>query len=104
MHAGELAAALAERLHDRTLRVLVEIDRERFVRLARLAVDFLDDDARPRHRELVAFAAHVLEQHAEVQLAAAEDAELVRDRRSPRRAARRCAAPRAAAARESGGW
>ena len=90
IHAGELAAALAERLHDRALRALVQVDRERLVRLARLAFDFLDDHARPRDRELVAFAPHVLEQHAEVQLAAAVDAELVRDRRSPRRAARRC--------------
>ena len=42
------------------------------------AVDLLGDDARPRDRDLVAFAAHVLEQHAEMQLAAAVDLELVR--------------------------
>ena len=104
MHAGQLAAALAERLHDRALRAFVEVDGQRFVRLARLAFDFLDDHARPRDRELVAFAAHVLEQHAEVQLAAAEDPELVgivglldaqRDV---------VHAPRAAGARGSGGW
>ena len=45
-----------------------------------LAVDLVEDDARLRHRELVAFAAHVLEQDRQVQLAAAhhlEDAVLV---------------------------
>jgi hypothetical protein len=44
----------------------------------RHAVDLLDDHARPRHGHFVAFAAHVLEQHAEMQLAAAEHHELVR--------------------------
>ena len=59
------------------LRAFVQVDGERLVRLARLAFDLLDDHARPRHRELVAFAPHVLQQHAEVQLAAPVDAELV---------------------------
>ena len=48
------------------------------VRLVLDAVDLLDHDARTRDGDLVAFAAHVLEQHAEVQFAAAVDLELVR--------------------------
>ena len=102
-HVGELAAALAERLHDRALRAFVDVDRERLPRLARLAVDLLDDHARPRHRELVAFAAHVLDQHAEVQLAAAEDAEFVRIVGVLDAQRDVVSAPRAAAARGSGG-
>ena len=42
------------------------------------AVDFVLDDLGPRHRELVALAAHVLDQDGEVQLAAARHPELVR--------------------------
>ena len=48
------------------------------VRLVPDAVDLLDHDARARDGDLVALAAHVLEQHAEVQFAAAVDLELVR--------------------------
>ena len=47
------------------------------VRLAGDAVDLAQHDARPRHRELVALAAHVLDQDREVQLAAARDQERV---------------------------
>src|SRR5262245_20924620 len=77
MHARELSAALAERLHHRALGALVEVDRERLVRLALLTFDLLDHHARARNRELVPFTAHVLEQHSEVQLAATVDLELV---------------------------
>jgi hypothetical protein len=41
------------------------------------AVDFLGDDARPRHGKLEAFAPHVLEQDRQVQLAAARHQERV---------------------------
>src|SRR3546814_19680869 len=48
-----------------------------FVRLAQLAVDFLDDNLRPRNCDLVAFATHVFEQYAQVQQAAAGNAKLI---------------------------
>ena len=47
-------------------------------------------DARLGHGELVAFAAHVLEQDRQVQLAAARAPRRCRPRRCPSRAARRC--------------
>ena len=46
-------------------------------RLAGDAVDLAQHDARPRHRQLVAFAAHVLDQDREVQLAAARHQERI---------------------------
>src|SRR5690606_3413896 len=48
-----------------------------FDRLHRLAVDLLDDHFRTRDGELETFAAHVLDQHRQVQFAAARDQELV---------------------------
>ena len=78
LHVLELGAAAAERRHDVALGVAVRIDGDLLVGLVRNAVDLLDDHAGPRDRELVALAAHVLEEHAEVQLAAAVDDELVR--------------------------
>src|SRR6266571_1733733 len=77
LHVGELAAAPAELFHDHALVRLLDVDRQQLERLAALAVNFLVDDARPRHRELVAFAAHVLEQDREVQLAAPANDERV---------------------------
>src|SRR5712691_8691991 len=70
LHVEQLAAAPAELFHDHALVRLLDVDREELERLAALAVHFLVDDARPRHRELVAFAAQVLEQDREMQLAA----------------------------------
>ena len=74
-HVRELAAAHAERFHDRTLVRVLDVDRELLERLAALAVDVAQDDARPRHGQLVTFAPHVLEQDGQVQLAATEDGE-----------------------------
>ena len=48
------------------------------------------DDLRPRDRELVALAAHVLDQDRQVQLAAPGDLEAVGGRRYPRPGGRRC--------------
>ena len=68
----------AERSHDRTLARVLDVDREDLVRLVEHAVDLLGDDARDVSRDLVTLAPHVLEQHAEMQLAASVDLELVR--------------------------
>ena len=78
LHGEQLALALGEAAHHRALVVLREIHGELFPGLAAHAVDVLLDDLRPRHRQLVAFAAHVLDQDGQVQLAAAGDLELVR--------------------------
>ena len=99
LHVGEIAAPRAERFHHRALVLLLDVDRQRFVRLAGHAVDLAQHDARPRHRELVAFAAHVLDQDGEVQLAAARHEERRRCRPSPRRAAPRWSAVPSPAAR-----
>ena len=59
------------------------------------AVDLLGDDLRPRDLELVALAAHRLDQDREVQLAAAGDHEDVGRVGRPRRAGRRSSRARA---------
>ncbi len=77
-HRDELALALRKARHHAALVLLAEVDRELLPRLVHDAVDDALDDGRPRYRELVAFTPHVLDQHREVQLAAAGHAELVR--------------------------
>ena len=77
-HRDELALALGEARHHAALILLGEVDRELLPRLVHHAVDDALDHGRPRYRELIAFAAHVLDQHRQVQLAAAGHAELVR--------------------------
>ena len=63
---------------------LVEIDDDLLVGLQLLAVRAgLEDDLRLRDHQLVALAAHGLDQHRQVQLAAAEHLERVGRRRSP---------------------
>ena len=94
-HVGHLAAALLQLLHDRAGVRFLDVDDERFVRLHGLAVDVLEDDLRARQRELEAFAAHVLGEDREVQLAASGDFEAVGHGRSRARAARRLCAARA---------
>ncbi len=73
----ELATPRAERFHHGSLVCVLDVDRELLEGLALFAVDFAQDDARARYRQLVAFAAHVLEQDRQVQLAAAEHREHV---------------------------
>src|SRR5207253_7905207 len=70
-HLEQLAAPAAELFHHRALAGLLDVDREHLVGLAAHAVDLLEHHAGPRHRELVALAAHVLQQDREMQLAAA---------------------------------
>ena len=50
-----------------------DVDREKFVRFELDAVDFLQEDARTRNGEFIAFAAHVFEKNREVEFAAAGD-------------------------------
>ncbi len=69
MHLEQLAAPAAKLFHDAALVDVFDVYREHLVGLAAHAVDGLVDHARPRHRDFVALAAHVLEQDGEVQLA-----------------------------------
>ena len=77
LHVGELAAPRAQRLHHRALMRVLDVDGELLEGLAAFPVDVAHHHARPRHRQLVALAPHVLEQDGEVQLAAPVDGEHV---------------------------
>jgi hypothetical protein len=77
LHVDQLAAARTERFHRLPLVRLFHVHGQHLVGLAAHAVDLADHDLRARHRELVAFAAHVLEQDREMQLAAARHEEHV---------------------------
>jgi hypothetical protein len=72
-HVQELAAACAERFHDRALVPVLQVDGELLEGLAALAVALLQHHARPGHCKFIAFAPHVLEQDGEMQLAATKD-------------------------------
>ena len=76
-HVGHLAASLLNLLHDRADVRLVDVDDESLVRLQRFPAGFLENDLRARQRELEGFAAHVLREDREVQLAAAAHFEAV---------------------------
>ena len=67
-----------EALHYRALVLFLDIDGQRLPRLADLAVDCLQNHLGAGNGQLVAFAAHVLDQDREVQLATAGNLELVR--------------------------
>ena len=62
-HVLEFRLALAQRLHNGALALLLDIHGEQFVRLLFLPVHFVNDDLRPANREFIAFAAHVFDQH-----------------------------------------
>src|SRR3989304_2495524 len=65
----------------RALVLLLDAPAQHLVGLAARAADLPQHHARARHRQLVAFAAHVLQQDREVQLAASRDQEHVGVRR-----------------------
>ena len=67
----ELAPALAELLHHGTLVLLLDIDGQRLPGLHGSPSIVLTITSGPRDGELVALAAHVLDQHRQMQLAAA---------------------------------
>ena len=70
-----LHAALAQRQHlgDDAEEVLGHVDRQPLDRLVQLAVDLARDHLRLADRQLEALAAHRLDEHRELQLAAALD-------------------------------
>jgi hypothetical protein len=75
LHVDEVGATLAERLHDGALVLVLDVGGDELDRLEPGVALVVEDDARLRDGELVAFAAHVLEQDRQVQLAAAHDLE-----------------------------
>ena len=77
LHVGHLAAAQAQLLHDGALVLLFHVGHDVFVGFLLLAVHLAHDHLRAAHGQLEAFTAHVLDQHRQVQLATAGDAELV---------------------------
>jgi len=77
-HVGHLRATLLQFLHDRADVRFLDVDDQPLVRLHRLPIDVLEDDLRPRQRELEALAAHVLREDRQMQLAASCDFEAVR--------------------------
>ena len=72
-HVLEVAAAAAELFHDGALMLFLNVNRKEFIGFHLDAVDFLQDDARTRHGEFIALAAHVLKKNCEVEFAAAGD-------------------------------
>ena len=63
VHLFQLAAPLAGEFHDAAELVRRHFDDERFKGLVRFAVDLFEDHLRLADRQLIAFAAHVLDQH-----------------------------------------
>ena len=86
-HVLQRALALGGQLDHRARAFLGTIDRHLLDGFALAAVDLLDDHAGLSHLQLVPFAAHRLDEHREVQHAAAEDVERI-GRRAGRHAQR----------------
>ena len=74
-HRGHLCPARAERIGDRADDVGGAVDDAVLDGLDTLTVDLLGDDRGSRHLELVALAAHRLDEDREVQLAASAHVE-----------------------------
>ena len=77
-HVGHLGAPRLQLLHHRAHVLLIDVHDQRFVWLHRLSADFLEDHLRTGERELESFAAHVLRENREMQLAAATHFEAIR--------------------------
>ena len=77
-HLGHLAFSRSEALDDGADEVLRDVDGELLDRLHHLIVDALGDDLGTADHQLEAFAAHHLDENAELQFAAAEHLEGVR--------------------------
>mgnify|MGYP003694780515 CR=1 FL=1 len=77
LHARHDALAGRQELRDDADVVLRDVDEERLHRLHQLAVLLASDDRRLRDLQLVALAAHGLDQHGELELAAAGDPQRV---------------------------
>ena len=78
----QLAFTLGQPAHDGALIIFLEVDSQLFPRFAAHAADLALDDLGPGDREFKALSAHGLDQHREVQLAAARDAKFIRVRRA----------------------
>ena len=74
VHLDHSPAADADQFHDRAHLFVRHLDDQRLERLFGDAADLASDDPRLADRKLVTFAAHGLDQHAEVQEAAPETA------------------------------
>ena len=71
VHGDHFRLARAELLDDRPLVFFGDVDHQVLHRLAADAVDLAEDDLGLGDRQLVPFAAHVLDEDRQVQLAAA---------------------------------
>ena len=76
-HLGHLALSGSEAFDDRADEVFRDVDGEELGGLHELAIDALGDDHGARDHQLEAFAAHHFDEHGELELAAAEDLEVV---------------------------
>ncbi len=76
-HVGHLALALRHLLDDRARMLVVDVDDDRLIGLLAAVRAVAEEHARAADRQLEALAAHRLDQHAELQLAAAGDLERV---------------------------
>src|SRR5690606_5478178 len=76
-HVGHLAFAQRDLLDDGAGEFFVHVHNDRLVRLLAAVGTIAEQHTRPADRQLEAFAAHVLDQHAELVLAAACDFERV---------------------------
>ena len=76
-YVGVIGVPLPERVHDAALVLLLDVDVEELIGLEGLAVDVLQDYLRTGYGELIALAAHLLDEDGEVQLAASRYGELV---------------------------
>src|SRR5690606_36098656 len=74
-HVQQLALAAAQLFHHAALMAVFDIHGQHFIGFHALAVDLLEHDARTGNRQLIAFAAHVLDQNGQVQFATAADFE-----------------------------
>ena len=77
LHVDQLPAALADHLHHGAGLVLGHFDHQRLERLFGHAVVVVEDHVRLADGKLETFAAHGLDEHGEVQDAAAGDRELL---------------------------
>ena len=77
-HVVESAAPRAQELHDLSLVTLLDIDSELLEGLAELTVNLLENHPWAGDGELVAFAAHVLDENREMQLAPSGDQKAIR--------------------------
>ncbi len=76
-HFGHLALAHGEELGNHADKIFRNVDDEQFDGLVQLAIDFARDHRGFRYHQLVAFAAHRLDNNRELKLAPAGDLERV---------------------------